>query len=328
MEVLVFAVDKKQIRPNSGLQFHGPARKKLPGLVIERFITPHSSTSFVADSYSDDEVMKGIVRYIENRYQPSLFSRNEFAFRSASTSNGVQVADFYAGTFAKVLTGKLDIEKFPEVRQHMCARLIGFSLWPFSSDTHTINHAVSQTQGIDESVAWMAMEKVQSFVLKNLDTDDDIVKDQVAFLDLLLAEVQWGDPYKYMTRDEVISRIRFEGRNSESTHYFYSKIVADLRDQQILIASGSKGYKIPTNKEEFLSAFIHQQGMIMPMVRRLRNQREEFRTKIGVDPLDDPRLAELRGILSYEETLSQISKATRALAAIEQGQQSIGRTTS
>lgn len=74
--------------------------------------------------------------------------------------------------------------------------------------------------------------------------------------------------------------------------HLYRKIIEPLRDKGVIIASCSKGYKIPTSLAD-ISAYIHQTTSIVgPMLNRIDICRKFIKkgSLIEIDVFDDPSL--------------------------------------
>ena len=55
-----------------------------------------------------------------------------------------------------------------------------------------------------------------------------------------------------------------------STQEFRNKIIAKLRDNEVIISSSPNGYKIPTTEEELYDFVNHGKNIILPMLSRLK----------------------------------------------------------
>lgn len=64
-------------------------------------------------------------------------------------------------------------------------------------------------------------------------------------------------------------------------HYFRTRIIAKLRDEGVIIASSSKGYKIPSKVDELYDFINHGTTIILPLLDRLKKCRDNI--KIGTD---------------------------------------------
>lgn len=58
------------------------------------------------------------------------------------------------------------------------------------------------------------------------------------------------------------------GYDKLSIQSFRNKIIAKLRDNEVIISSSSSGYKIPSTEKELYDFVNHGKSIIMPMLHR------------------------------------------------------------
>ena len=66
-----------------------------------------------------------------------------------------------------------------------------------------------------------------------------------------------------------------------SLQTFRNKIIAKLRDNEVIISSSTSGYKIPSTEKELYDFINHGKSIIMPMLSRLRTCNDIIR--MGTD---------------------------------------------
>ncbi|WP_286861077.1 hypothetical protein, partial [Proteiniphilum sp. UBA5510] len=76
--------------------------------------------------------------------------------------------------------------------------------------------------------------------------------DQINFLKLLLWLHRANPKNRYITTKEIAGHLNQSLPEKIQEEYFRTKVVGNLRDKGVLIASGRQGYKIPTCAGEFL----------------------------------------------------------------------------
>ncbi len=60
------------------------------------------------------------------------------------------------------------------------------------------------------------------------------------------------------------------GYDKLSIQSFRNKIIAKLRDNEVIISSSSSGYKIPSTEKELYDFVNHGKSIIMPLLHRLK----------------------------------------------------------
>ena len=61
-------------------------------------------------------------------------------------------------------------------------------------------------------------------------------------------------------------------------HYFQTKVIAQLRDAGVLIASSSRGYKLPASESDLYDFVTHSNAIIEPMLSRVKRFRDQINT--------------------------------------------------
>lgn len=67
------------------------------------------------------------------------------------------------------------------------------------------------------------------------------------------------------------------GYDKLSLQTFRNKIIAKLRDNEVIISSSSGGYKIPSTEKELYDFVNHGKSIIMPMSARLKTCNDVIR---------------------------------------------------
>jgi len=74
-----------------------------------------------------------------------------------------------------------------------------------------------------------------------------------------------------------MEHIKVRRGKAVSLHYFQTKVIAPLRDAGVLIASSSKGYKLPANESDLYDFINHSNAIIEPMLSRVKKFRDQIR---------------------------------------------------
>ena len=101
------------------------------------------------------------------------------------------------------------------------------------------------------------------------DTDENS-RMQIAVLDYLLFRFMNNSVRKYISTQELQNALEQKGFERLSTQSFRNRIIAKLRDHGVIITSSKKGYKLPSKKSEVKDFIKKTQGMIEPMLHRLK----------------------------------------------------------
>lgn len=113
------------------------------------------------------------------------------------------------------------------------------------------------------------------------------------------------DHRKYVPTQEIIKHLSVDRREPIKEHYFRTKIIAELRDKGVIIASSSKGdkkgYKLSTSPEDLYNFVNHGNNIILAMLARIKRCRDQIKTATRgqLDILDKPEYQEIKGILDF-----------------------------
>ena len=88
-------------------------------------------------------------------------------------------------------------------------------------------------------------------------------------------------PRKYIPTKELINQLVYLGYEKMSLQTFRNKIIAKLRDNEVIISSSTGGYKIPSTEKELYDFVNHGKSIIMPMISRLKTCNDVIR--MGTD---------------------------------------------
>ncbi|SDH45411.1 hypothetical protein SAMN04487996_13813 [Dyadobacter soli] len=75
-----------------------------------------------------------------------------------------------------------------------------------------------------------------------------------------------------------MEHIRARTGNKVSLHYFQTKVIAQLREAGVLIASSSRGYKLPASETDLDDFVSHSNTIISPMLSRVKRFRDQVHT--------------------------------------------------
>lgn len=85
---------------------------------------------------------------------------------------------------------------------------------------------------------------------------------------------------------------------NRKTQYFRTRVIAKLRDQNVIIASSPKGLKLPSKQEELYDFINHGTTIIMPILARLKKCRDIVNIETMGD-LDLFNNTEYRGLQKF-----------------------------
>ena len=268
------AVDKREIYKDSGLQYKKSFVKNLNGKVYGSLFQHYADIRVLADETGDEEFSKSMRVYVENNHVPDLFFESSFELVSSSDYVGVQIADFIAGTLAQVYEGKSGVALREKYLELINSRSVGVDEWPirFSPKLNADTHL----DQFDQVIMEYAFNQAALFLEKNRNNYDDERKMQVCTLDFLLFQSHWNNARDYVPTHAIMSHLRESGYGKVSEQILRSRVIAKLRDADVLIASSTKGYKIPREFKDMYDFAVKVDSQVVPQLRRLNKARKSI----------------------------------------------------
>lgn len=269
-------IDKKELSRASGLAWKGSFFKYLNRRLYDRIHRLFEGVSLIADEYGDDEFMQGFKKYIERKIPFELFARNSFQQISSKKEVFLQVADMVSGSFARCFDpGKIS-PRATEILELLSDRSIGIEAWPprrIPDPKQFIDE--SQIGKHDELVRRHCLRKAQIY-LETADRSEPSMKTQVEVLEYLLFQAQYIDDRAFVPTAKILEHLAEHAAIVINDFQLRTNVISKLRDLDIIIASGPKGYKLPVSESDMAQYVAHANTIVPPMLARLRRARQEL----------------------------------------------------
>lgn len=309
MPFSIFAVciDKKTCMENMnsrGLQYKKPFYKFMNDIVHKELRRAFKKITIVADEIGTTDYMASFCRYVESKQdQPNLFGDADFSFSESKNDVRIQIADFISGTLAYVYDNHKKGPDVPDYAAILRPKTIRIEIYPKTFKTYVLENS-PLADDYDEDIAQLCFAQAAKYIEKNADSDNPEVKAQVIVLQYLLFRFMNNGTRGYIYTNELREQIRSSeiGKMSEST--FRMRIIGQLRDKGVIIASSQKGYKIPSKRSELYDFINHDAKIVIPMLSRLKKCRDlvKLATANELDLLDQPEYEQLK---TYFDQISQ-----------------------
>lgn len=174
----------------------------------------------------------------------------------------------------------------------------------FPNQKHPLDYQPEkEEEGYSPLIAEHSVNLAQNFVADtkgNLSLEEI---DQINCVKLLLLYFKAYDYRKYVSTHEIINQLSVDRKVPMKLQYFRTKVIGELRDKGLIIASKSSGlktgYKIPTSAEDLYHFVNHGNSIIIPMLARIKRCRDQINlaTRKELDILNKPEYSELKKIL-------------------------------
>ncbi len=286
-QLVVMVADKRKFYEDSPLTEYKPVFKKfLNQRLYDAMYLAYPKLKIVEDEYGTDEFQQGYRRYVQD-HRPSvnMFNEYDFDYVDSKHSSIVQIADIMAGS---VMQHLLD-PGAPDVLRIFQGRIADIVKFP---DDYKIYKPNTKPTEHDNAIYQLACKCATDYINENKDSKDEEVRLRSLFLRVLLYNVRMFSSSRYVHSSEIVQELSRLTEKRVTKDYLYRRIVAPLRDDGVLIASSTHGYKIPTQAAD-IATYVNQTASVVgPMLSRIGKCRSQIQkaTDGQLDILDDPTL--------------------------------------
>ncbi len=303
--IFAFVVDKKLIYPQSGLRYKTSFYKFLNNIVYSELSVNFKKIKIVADEIGSSDYMKSFYSYVKSKqkiihtlFDDEISEDTDIVFENSKQSL-VQISDFISGCLAYSYDEKkkLEIDGY-NYYSILKPKINRIKIFPETSDSFDIaDSAISSKYNAE--IADICFRKAKVFIEQHKNSDDEILKQQVITLNYLLFRFMNNDMRHYIPTKELINNLVYAGYDKLSMQTFRNKIIAKLRDNEVIISSSPNGYKIPSTEEELYDFVNHGKTIILPMLSRLRkcNDIIKMGTNGKIDLFDKAEYHSLKELL-------------------------------
>lgn len=286
-QLIILVADKKEFYENSPLtEYKQTFKKFLNQKLYDSMYCAYPKLKIVEDEYGTKEFQQGYRTYVEShRPAPNLFNEYDFDYTDSKNSNIVQIADIIAGSIMQHLTDSAA----PDALRIFHSKITDIVNFP---NSFTIYEPSSDCTEYDQAIYQLACKCATDYVNEHREADDEEIRLRVLFLRLLLFNVQMYSSSRFVYSGEIVQELSKLSERRVTKDFLYRRIIAPLRDDGVLIASSSHGYKIPTKAEDIATYINQTTTVVSPMLSRVGKCRTLVMkaTDGKLDILDDPAL--------------------------------------
>ena len=280
--IFAFVCDKQKVYENSGLRLKKTFYKFLNNIVYQELRIAYSNLTITADEIGDNDYIQSFVAYVKSKEIPlDLFDNSLFRFENSKYNVILQLADIISGSLAYHYDErkKLDADGYNYI-SILGDKILRIKIFPETFETFNVNQNDHNPE-YNPEIADICYRKAKYFIETNSKTEDVEIKQQIAILNYLLFRFMNNSPRKYIPTKELINQLVYLGYDKMSLQTFRNKIIAKLRDNEVIISSSTGGYKIPSTEKELYDFVNHGKSIIMPMLSRLKTCNDVIR--MGTD---------------------------------------------
>lgn len=292
--LIILIADKQAFHENSPLtNYKGTFVKYLHRLLYDSMYCAYPKLKIVEDEYGTSEFQKGYRQYIRNnRPALNLFDDYDFDYVDSKNSNIVQIADIIAGS---VMQHIIDTNA-PDALKLFQSRIRDVIRFPkvFTPKSEKMG----DDSYYDAQIYNLAHKRALNYIEQNRNDLSEEVRLRSLFLRLLLFSAENFGESQYIYAGKIVQELSDLSETKVTRDFLYRRIVAKLRDEDVLIASSSHGYKIPTCTEDIRTYIAQTDTVVSPMLARIGKCRSLiFKETDG--KLDILNAAEFQGYKRY-----------------------------
>ncbi|OJH35154.1 DUF3800 domain-containing protein [Cystobacter ferrugineus] len=291
-------VDKRQVRKDSGLIFKQPFIKFVHRQLFEKLYRAHPDLVMLGDKHGHKKFMDGFEGYVRRNVEQDLFRRPTFSFGDSKEEPLLQLADFITGTIGRLYDPKRETAAAADFIELLRDNATLVLTWP-PEDRPIASLGGGGTKA-DRAIREYCLRQVFGFLAKHSAPQCPSEAAQVAVAEHLLFHFQSISETEYVPTGRLREFLIERGiAKFEEQQQFRSGVIAKLRDQGIILASSSKGYKIPASVRDLMDFVERTDTVVHPMIGRLERARTSVRllTDGAVDIIGDDRFEYLRVLL-------------------------------
>jgi len=285
--VILIADKQKFYRDHPLTNYKESFIKYLHQKLYDAMYTVYPKLKIIEDAYGTSEFQKSYRDYIRtHRPKPNFLNEYDFDYVNSINSPLVQIADIIAGSIMQHFLDK----NAPDVLRLFRDKIREIVNFPNIYPSFTAG--IGASKAFDKNIYSLAEHRAVQFIDSNKDIDEEDIRMRVLFLKYLLWYVRNISADKYISSSEIIRVLSDLSNSKVRRDYLYRRIIAPLRDADVIIASCPHGYKIPTCIEDIYSYVNQTIGVVGPMLSRIEKCRQLIlaHTEGSLDILEDPAL--------------------------------------
>lgn len=285
--VILFIADKQAFIQGSPLtEYKKSFIKFLHQRLYNLLYHVYPKLKIIEDEIGTTEFQASFRKYVQNnRPQMNLLNEYDFDYVDSKDELLVQLADMVGGSIGHSLTDN----SAPDYLEMLKGKIIAREDFPNKMEPYWGTTNPSDYK-YNKDVFTLAVKCASDFITKHENENTDERRAQVAFLQYLLFQVKNVSPTHYISSNQLVAVIREYLNHRITKNFLFRRVIAPLRDDGIIIASCSHGYKIPISVKDITTYLNQTHTIVSPMLHRVEVCRNLVleNTYGNFDILDDP----------------------------------------
>ncbi len=264
--VILLVVDKQAFHNDSPLStYKRTFIKYLHQRLYDVLYYVYPKLKIVEDQTGTSEFQNGFREYVKNnRPQFDFLGDYDFDYVDSKNSVLVQLADMVGGTINKYY---IDPDA-PNYLEMLRAKIIRLETFPNNMAPYFANRK-SQDIKFNKDIFDLSIRCANLFIEKNENSEDYEKRMQIAFLKYLLFQVRNVNAEAYVSSNQLVAVLSEYANKRVTKDFLYRRVIAQLRESNVIISSCGHGYKIPINVDDIYSYLNQTNSLVSPMLHRV-----------------------------------------------------------
>lgn len=285
-KAIILVANKEEFIKGSPLTQYKPSFIKfLHQRLYNMLYRVYPKLKLVEDEVGNSEFQESFKTYVqEHRPEYNMFDQYDFDYTDSKNESLVQLADFIGGSIYKSLSEPAS----PDYLDMLKGKVMAIGEFPKKS----VPFFATADQGdeiYDKDIYALALKSAYDFIEANKESTLFEKKMQIALLEFLLFQVHYVNARKYVSSAQLLNHLREQTEERIRRDFLYRRIIAQLRDSGVILASCAQGYKIPISVADVVTYLNQTHTVVSPMLHRIEICRNliKQKTENNLDVLDD-----------------------------------------
>lgn len=269
-------VDKEKINKDSGLQYKKSFLKYINGKLYSRLFTSFLDIHVISDEHGGEEFKNSFKKYIETNHKPDMFYKSKFDLVNSKDELLVQLSDFVVGTVTKIYENKSSPELNEEYVKLISTKALDIDEWPTRYQAYFPKDETSDEYS--NLIYSYSLAQAEQFIKQNEKSIEADIRIQAAVLRHIVFYSRFISKNEYISTKKIIDYLFHAGFGTITTYALRSKVIAPLRDSDVIVTSSNKGYKIPCSFNDMEEFVERVNSIVKPLLSRLGRARKNLHT--------------------------------------------------
>lgn len=270
--VVLFIVDKEQLYKDTPITLYKETfLKNINGRMYNMLYEAFPKLKIIMDMHGYPEFQASFKEYVNSKVeQLNMFNEYDFDFSDSKDEILIQIADFIGGSITHSILNPGVGNNYLELFK---GKIISQQRFPNKYKPYW-GKICPEDYKYDDEIYSIAVKHALDFIEKNKNDKNIERQSQIAVLQYLLNYASMVNPTQYVYADELVQHLQALTRKKIRKDFLYRRVIAPLRDNDVILASCNHGYKIPISVEDIATYLNQTTAIVGPMLNRMGKCRD------------------------------------------------------